>query len=128
MSDQTGRSTLCLELTPGRELMSIEVEGGGKLVRSAPQLEEVIKGMIQLRELMSPAIPMINPTKETPVVSSDRMRWSAQSIPSRPGAVHLLVLHPGLGWVGISISAEGAQELAATILRCAQPAGSGHPN
>lgn len=128
MSDQTGRSTLCLELTPERDLMSIKVEGSGTLVRSGPQLEEVIKGMIQLRELMSPAIPMVNPTKETPVVTSDRMRWSAQSIPSRPGAVHLLVLHPGLGWVGISISAEGAQELAATILRCATPAGSGHLN
>ncbi|MGI4793161.1 MAG: hypothetical protein ACRYG8_03570 [Janthinobacterium lividum] len=128
MSDQTGQSTLCLELTPERDLMSIKVEGSGTLVRSAPQLEEVIKGMIQLREMMSPAIPMVNPTKETPVVTSDRMRWSAQSIPSRPGAVHLLVLHPGLGWVGITISAEGAQELAATILRCAQPAGAGRPN
>lgn len=128
MSDQTGRSTLCLEVTPERDLMSIKVEGGGTLVRTAAQLEEVIKGMIHLRAMMSPAIPMVNPTKETPVITTERMRWSAQSIPSRPGAVHLLLLHPGLGWLGVSISAEGAQELAATILRCATPAGSGQPN
>lgn len=128
MSDQTGRSTLCLELTPGRDMMSIEVQGSGKLVRTGPQLEDVIKGMIQLRELMSPAIPMVNPNKETPVITAERMRWSAQSIPSNPGAVHLLLLHPGLGWVGMLISPEGAQELAATILRCAKPAGSGQPN
>lgn len=128
MSDQTGRSTLCLELTPGRKLISIEIEDGGKLVRTAPQLEEVIRGMIQLREMMLPAIPMMNPTKASLIITADRMRWSTQTIPSNPGAVHLLLLHPGLGWVGMSISPESAQELAATILRCAKPVGSGQPN
>ena len=128
MSEQGGRSTLCLEILPSGDKMTIAVDGSGRLVRSAPQLEEIIKGMIRLREMMLPAIPMINPTKETSVVTASRMRWSAQGVPSKPGAVHLLLLHPGLGWIGMTISPEGAQELAATILKCAQPAGSGRPN
>ncbi len=128
MSDEAGLPTLSLNLKPGSDVMTIGLEGGNELVRSAPQLEEIIKGLISLREMMSPAMPMVNPTKETPVITTERMRWSAQSIPSRPGSVHLMLLHPGLGWIGTSIAQESAQELAATILRCAQPAGSGHPN
>ena len=42
--------------------------------------------------------------------------------------VNLALLHPGLGWIGMSIPQSSAQELAASILRCAQPAGSGRPN
>ncbi len=128
MGDEAGLPTLSLNLNPGSDVMTIGLEGGDKLVRSAPQLEEIIKGLISLRELMSPAMPMVNPTKATPVITTERMRWSAQSIPSRPGSVHLMLLHPGLGWIGISIAQEGAQELAATILKCARPAGSSRPN
>ncbi len=104
------------------------INGNGTLIRSAEQLEQIIAGMISLREMMSPAIPFVNPTKATTVITTERMRWSAQSVPSKPGMVHLMLLHPGLGWIGMAIPPAGAQELALTILRCAEPAGSGLPN
>ncbi len=128
MSDETAAPKLRMRLMPGSDEAIIAITGGGEVTKTAPEVENIIRGMIVMREMMSPAIPMADPAEGTPVITTERMRWNAQPNPHTPGTVNLALLHPGVGWIGISIPQDSAQDLAATILRCAQPAGSGRAN
>ncbi len=89
-------------------------------VLDSAQLEELIVHLIGTREGMLPPRAQLDPFGGTQVLVSEKMRWYCKAKHPAPGFAQLLLMHPGLGWVGIELGPEGIDALTAELQKARQ--------
>lgn len=88
------------------------------LEMEAPEVDDLIRNLIEMRARMLPAVPMADPDPGMRMTGSLVGRWYVQPM---PGAEHfmLALLHPGARWIAIVLDRAGLTNLSTTARKIA---------
>ncbi|NLS69611.1 hypothetical protein E3H11_11930 [Bradyrhizobium brasilense] len=87
-----------------------------RLELDADQLDDVIAGLVEMRSSMSPEVPMSDPDPGSRVLVATRGRFFVQSRENEK-SLAVLLLHPGLRWVGMLFDRDGVLDLIDKLRR-----------
>ncbi|MFT9025894.1 hypothetical protein [Acetobacter indonesiensis] len=99
-------------VAPDKKAMAIQMPGMSEpLVMDAIQLSQVIEHLGAVRVAMEPAIPAVDLQPGTRVSPDPAVRWQVAESP-QSGLFQLFLLHPGFGWLSISLGEEALEKIA----------------
>ena len=83
----------------------------GPFAMSAQTVEGLIRALISWRTAMEPRRTPTDPIAGTPAITAPDMRWWIGRSTMPNAAVQLMLSHPGLGWIGMELDRETAEQL-----------------
>ncbi len=119
LAETTAGPTAVLNVQKTEVTVQFPNAGGTKVTLNAAEVEEAITALAQARAAMNPPRPMVNPAPGTTINVATDGRWHVQ--PDGEG-IDLDLLHPGYGWVGISMDRTSIEELNRILARSVHPA------
>ena len=87
----------------------------GPFAMSAQSVESLIRALISWRAAMEPRRPAADPLAGTPALTAPDMRWWVGNATMPHAAIQLMLSHPGLGWIGMELDRETAEQLVDVV-------------
>lgn len=82
----------------------------------AEETDDFIAGLIALRAVMLPPVPMSDPDRGARIEVTTSGRWYLDPLPGAK-ALALLLLHPGTRWIGMTMDRDSAEKMQEVLGR-----------